>query len=263
MLWGLVACFGVALFSTVGVFLAADIIRGSWPEIVNGHCIYYSEEDDLELMRERAEAATGVVYLTFDDGPSDYTAQLLDVLKKYNVKATFFVTGGGDDALIEREYREGHALGSHTASHNYAYIYSNTDNFWADVTLVQERIRRITGQTTWLMRFPGGSSNTVSRRYDGRQHIMSILTEEAGAKGWKYFDWNLDSGDAGGARDENTVYERVVSGLRAGDNVVLQHDVKDYSVAAVERIIRYGQENGYIFLPLDMSSFDAHHGVNN
>ena len=206
----------------------------------------------------------GTIYLTFDDGPGIYTNQLLDVLKKYNVKATFFVTGGGDDAIIKREYDEGHAIGLHTLSHNYAYIYQNTDNFFADLYAVQERVKKITGYTSMLMRFPGGSSNTVSYRYDGRSRIMTRLANEVTVRGFTYFDWNISSGDAGEVYTADAVYNRVVYALKEyGDSVVLQHDVKSFSVDAVERIIKFGLDNGYEFKKLDASSPTAHHRINN
>ena len=212
---------------------------------------------------EREIEYTGTVYLTFDDGPGDHTNWLLDILKMYNVSATFFVTGNGDDATIAREYREGHAIGLHTLSHKYSYIYRNVDNFFDDLYAVQDRVRAITGETSMLMRFPGGSSNTVSRRYDGGKHIMSTLTWEVENRGFTYFDWNILSGDAGETTDTGEIVARVTSALHPGENVVLQHDVKDYSVAAVEEIIKFGKNNGYKFEKLTNKSFTAHHGVNN
>lgn len=209
-------------------------------------------------------AYRGTIYLTFDDGPGDYTGALLDVLKKYNVKATFFVTGAGDDYSILREYQEGHAIGLHTWSHSYAYLYESMDNFFADLDMIQERVERITGEKTYLMRFPGGSSNTVSTRYDGGTHIMSRLAAEVERRGYTYFDWNISSGDAGGANTTEQVYSRVVNSLvEGGSSVVLQHDIKGFSVEAVEGIIQYGLNNGYVFDKLSSDSFAAHHGINN
>ena len=210
------------------------------------------------------EQASGVIYLTFDDGPGVYTAELLDVLAKYNVKVTFFVTGMGEDDLIAREYNEGHTVALHTNSHDYAYVYSSVDNYFADLYQVQERVKNITGQTATLIRFPGGSSNLVSARYDGGAHIMSTLVDEVQKRGFTYFDWNVTSGDAGGARTADEVYENVVDRLIwGGDSVVLQHDIKEFSVEAVERIIQYGLEHGFAFARLEPGSFTAHHGVNN
>lgn len=205
----------------------------------------------------------GAVYLTFDDGPSEYTAQLLDVLKKYKVKATFFVTGRGEDALIKREYDEGHAVGLHTFSHDYAYIYQNVATFFDDLTAVQNRVREITGYTSTLMRFPGGSSNTVSALYDGGAGIMSQLVYAVEGRGFKYFDWNVSSGDAGGARTADDVYNNVVSRLGPGEWVVLQHDTQGFSVEAVERIVQWGLRNGCQFKRLEPDSYGAWHGVRN
>ena len=207
---------------------------------------------------------TGRIYLTFDDGPSEHTAALLDVLKKYGIKATFFVTGYGDDALIQRENREGHTVGLHTFSHNYADIYSSIDSYLADLNQIQTRVKNDTGINTKLMRFPGGSSNLISTKYDGGTHIMTQLVSLLSEQGYTYYDWNVDSDDAGRANDSEAVYQNVINTLKVGgDSVVLQHDTKSYSIAAVEKIIQYGLENGYVFNKLDQNSFPAHHGVNN
>ncbi len=206
----------------------------------------------------------GTIYLTFDDGPGNYTAELLDILAKYDVKATFFVTGYGSDEMIVREYNEGHAIGLHTASHNYATIYQSVDAFFEDLYRVQNRVKNLTGYTSYLMRFPGGSSNTVSFRYDGGTHIMSKLVKAVVERGFTYFDWNVSSGDAGNTTSSDAVFENVVYALKeGGSSVVLQHDVKGFSVAAVERIIKFGLNNGYVFDKLDASCFTAHHRVNN
>ena len=205
----------------------------------------------------------GVIYLTFDDGPGPYTAELLDILKQHNVKATFFVTGAGDDGLILREYQEGHTVGLHSLSHDYGYIYSSTENYWADLLAVQARVKNITGETSYIMRFPGGSSNLVSARYDGGSKIMSKLVDEVTGRGFVYFDWSISSGDAGGASTADEVYARTVNALKDGANVILQHDIKGFSVEAVGRIIEYGKSHGFAFAPLTKSSFTAHHGVNN
>lgn len=207
---------------------------------------------------------TGIIYLTFDDGPGPYTAELLDILARYNVKATFFVTGSGSDEMLKREYDEGHAIGLHTYTHDYAYVYSSIDNFFADLYRIQERVKNVTGYTSFLMRFPGGSSNTVSSRYDGGTRIMSKLAREVGARGFTYFDWNISSGDAGSTTNSDVIYRNVIDRVyRDGKSIVLQHDIKSYSVAAVERIITWGLTNGFTFAKLDASSFTAHHGINN
>ncbi len=93
---------------------------------------------------------------------------------------------------------------------------------------------------------------------------MSKLTKSVQERGFTYFDWNITSGDAGGAYTSTQVYNNVISRLgKGGSYVVLQHDIKGFSVDAVEGIINYGLSHGYIFAPLTASSFNAHHGVNN
>ena len=204
----------------------------------------------------------GVIYLTFDDGPSAHTARLLDILDKYNVKATFFVVNTGYAHMISEIAARGHTVAIHTATHKYSQIYASDEAYFEDLYKMQDIIRQYSGQTSMLLRFPGGSSNTVSRSYN--TGIMSRLTKEVEARGFKYFDWNVSSGDAGGAKDSDTVYYYTVSNIWGKRTaVVLQHDTKGYSVDAVERIIIWGLQNGYTFKALDANSPGCHHGVNN
>ena len=205
----------------------------------------------------------GIIYLTFDDGPNEGTTNvILDILKEEGVKATFFVTNKGPDDLILREYNEGHTVAMHTASHDYSYVYSSAENYYADLQAVHDRIYNITGYDSKILRFPGGSSNTISRRY--QQGIMSFLTEDVVKKGYKYYDWNLSSGDAGGANTPDAVYQNVVNGLsRDRANMVLMHDIKTYTRDAIRSIIRYGKDNGYTFLPIDYSVDMVTQRVNN
>ena len=202
------------------------------------------------------------IYLTFDDGPGPYTAHLLDVLARYNVKATFFVTGNQQDYAdcIGRAYREGHSVGVHSRTHNYDTIYASEEAFFSDFKACQDLIEAQTGVRPTIFRFPGGSSNTVSRFNPG---IMSRLTRSMTDMGYTYFDWNVSSGDAGETTSTDQVYLNVVNGCRFDYNVVLQHDIKGFSVDAVERIIIWGLNNGFQFLPLEPGSYNAHHGVNN
>ncbi|MBQ6375515.1 polysaccharide deacetylase [Candidatus Saccharibacteria bacterium] len=262
--------FLVVVIVTMGWLGAIVAVNKIEPEKVVSFCESFDEctEETMpaeEVVVKKSEVPIiGTVYLTFDDGPGEYTGWLLDILKQYGVKATFFVTGRGDDDLIRRAYDEGHAIGLHTMSHNYAYIYDNADNFFADLYAVQERVRRITGQNSYLMRFPGGSSNTVSRRYDHGTRIMSYLTEAVEGAGFRYYDWNVTSGDAGGTTETEMVAENVILRLEEpGDYIVLQHDIKDFSVAAVPEIIEYGLGHGYEFKKLEAGAIEAHHGVNN
>lgn len=200
-----------------------------------------------------------VIYLTFDDGPSNYTNELLDILKKYNVKATFFVTNRGSDQVIKRAYEEGHSIGLHTYTHNYNTVYKSVEAYFNDLNKISDRVERITGIKSKLIRFPGGSSNTVSKFNPG---IMTTLTKEVELRGYKYFDWNVSAGDTV-SKNSNTIANNVIKSLRKGSNVVLQHDTNYSSVQAVEKIIEYGLSNGYVFAPLDITSPSAHHKVAN
>lgn len=210
-----------------------------------------------------AYAPTGkVIYLTYDDGPSQHTETLLDVLAKYQVKVSFFVVQSSKIDLIARAAQEGHTVAIHTYTHNYSKIYASDAAFLADLQKMQEVIKQQTGQTTMLSRFPGGGSNTVSKWYS--RGIMTRLTKTLTDMGFTYFDWNVDSDDAGSARTPEKVFENITNGVQWFDNsVVLQHDNKDYSVAAVEKLIVWGLVNGYRFQPLTADSPTCHHPVLN
>lgn len=205
----------------------------------------------------------GVIYLTFDDGPSTKnTSRLLDILKEENVKATFFlIDKTNTDYLIKRMYDEGHTIGLHTASHNYKYIYSSTTNFIKDIEKIQEKVARITGEKSSIIRFPGGSSNTVSSFNPG---IMCTLSNMVIEKGYHYFDWNVSSGDAGSKRSKKNTYRNVTNNLsKIRANVVLMHDIYDSTVDAVKDIIKYGKDNGYTFEKITMDTEMYTHYVNN
>ena len=204
----------------------------------------------------------GTIYLTFDDGPNGYyTPVILDVLQKYGVKATFFVTSAGPDNLITREYNEGHAVAIHTSSHAYNVVYSSDEAFWNDMNIIKERIERLTGTSPTLMRFPGGSSNTVSRHYS--VGIMSRLAKQIEEKGYAYFDWNISSGDAGGTTDPTQEYYNVVNNLsKSRGNVILMHDIKYHTSQAIESIVKYGLDNGYTFDVLN-TSIICHQAISN
>lgn len=204
-----------------------------------------------------------VIYLTFDDGPGPYTDTLLDVLSEYDAKATFFVTGNREryrDA-ISRAYDEGHAIGVHSYTHDYGSIYSSEEAFFDDFNRTEDMIYDLTGSYTQVCRFPGGSSNTVSRFNRG---IMTRLTAQLEDMQYRYFDWNVSSGDAGETTSTQRVAENIISGCTGKScAVVLQHDIKEFSVNAVEAVLQWGVENGYNFKALDLTSPCIHHGIAN
>lgn len=192
------------------------------------------------------------IYLTFDDGPCAYTERLLDILDRYNVKATFFVTGGYPDYyhMIGEAYRRGHTIAIHTFSHRYNEIYTSVDAYFEDLNRIKDIIIEQTGEEPWLVRFPGGTNNTVSRKYC--PGIMSELAQELPNRGYSYCDWNVVSGDAGEVSTEQAVINNVInrcSGKKM--SIVLQHDIKSFSVNAVDDIIEWGLMNGYTFKAMD------------
>ncbi len=210
--------------------------------------------------------ATGdkVIYLTFDDGPCAYTAQLLDVLDKYNVKATFFVTGANPSYyhMIGEAYRRGHTIAVHTFSHKYAEMYASVDAYLEDFNKIRNIIVEQTGEEPWLLRFPGGTSNTISKNYC--PGIMTTLAQEMLARGYEYCDWNVSSGDAGGASSEQAVINNVINGCSGKDvSIVLQHDIKKFSVNAVDDIIEWGLANGYTFKAMEKDTPMVHYKPNN
>lgn len=213
-----------------------------------------------EFIEPSGEGRT--IYLTFDDGPSAYTNELLDTLKKYNIKATFFVVGYKcDETILKRIVGEGHSIGLHSTNHSYKDIYNSEQAFVDDLYKMQNIVKEKSGFETFLLRFPGGSSNTVSKNYC--KGIMSKLTKKVEELGFEYFDWNVSSGDAGGATTTEQVIKNIKTGVRKyANSVVLQHDTQKFSVDAVEYIIKWGLENGYSFAGLNCDSPKAHHGVN-
>ena len=204
-----------------------------------------------------------VIYLTFDDGPGKHTERLLDLLAKYDAKATFFTTSAYPEyaELIAREAEDGHAVAIHSYSHKYKVIYASSTAFWNDFEAQQKVVEEQTGKRTELLRFPGGSSNTVSAFTPG---IMTTLSQQATAKGLTYFDWNVSSGDAGATTDSAAVIQNCKAGVKNVKNpVILCHDVKKFTVDAMETFIPWAIENGYTFLPLTPDSPNAHHKINN
>jgi peptidoglycan/xylan/chitin deacetylase (PgdA/CDA1 family) len=208
------------------------------------------------------EQSYGKIFLTFDDGPSNSTTgRLLDILKKYNVKATFFVTGNGSDDLIKREYAEGHSIGLHTYSHSYKTVYASEEAFFNDLNKVDQRVYNAIGIHTKITRFPGGASNTVSKFNPG---IMTRLAKQLKDKGYKYWDWNISSGDAGDTKDPDKIFENVTSQVsRDKRNIVLMHDIHEYTVNTIERIIIWAKENNYEFCRIEENMDPVHHRIAN
>ena len=133
-------------------------------------------------------------------------------------------------------------------------VYKSVDNYFSDLKKVSDRVERLTGHTSKIVRFPGGSSNTISRRYC--KGIMTTLSQELFSRGYRYYDWNVDSHDASDAKTKQAVYNNVTKNLSKNRaNIVLMHDIKTQTRDALRDIIRYGKENGYTFERIDMDTY--------
>lgn len=195
------------------------------------------------------------VCLTFDDGPSKTTKAVLDTLAAEKVPATFFVvaTGYNNDylPLIQRAQSEGHQIALHSATHEYSEIYQSPDAYWEDIALLCERISPYVDVSTInCLRFPGGSTNTVSRKYGGKG-VMTELKAQAEERGYHWVDWNVCAEDAvGGHPSSSKVYQNVVHEVNSQKTcIVLMHDsaTTGTTAEALPDIIAWFREQGYTF----------------
>lgn len=230
-------------------------------------CITGTSDDHNFMCRlEVTPAIKSSIYLTFDDGPNRYTTpKVLNILKKQKVPATFFELkpAASDFDLTQRVLNEGHSLALHGYQHKYDVIYRSEKVYRNNLEKLRNLFFDKFGVWCSVSRFPGGSSNQVSRYNPG---IMTRLTKKVHDWGYHYFDWNVSSGDAGGVHTSEAVYKNVTKGLRKGRrNIVLMHDFgsNDKTINALEKIIKYGKKNGYTFLPITASTPENHHTVLN
>ncbi len=180
-----------------------------------------------QLPKETSEStAAHKVYLTFDDGPSIYTQEILDILDSYDVKATFFVLGKETDAAkdaLKRIVEDGHTLGMHSYSHRYSEVYASVESFAEDFTKLRDYLYEVTGVKSTVYRFPGGSSNTVSKI------PMKEFAEYLEEQDVVFFDWNIASGDGGvPLLSVETLVENSLKGIAKYEtSVILMHDSAD------------------------------------
>ena len=194
------------------------------------------------------EDSTGVIYLTFDDGPGSSTRAVLDILKRYDIQATFFVVGytiNGREDILRRAVEEGHNIGVHSYSHVYRDIYSSVEAFFDDFALCSAKIEEVTGIKPNIFRFPGGSLNSFNETW-GNTIISEMLS-----RGYRYYDWNVGSGDASLEATADSIYEAVIRQARANPyGVVLMHDGggnRSHTVQALPMIIDRLRQEGYRF----------------
>lgn len=189
------------------------------------------------------------VYLTFDDGPSARTPEILEILKAHDVKATFFVlTKGSDPELLKRIIDEGHAIGIHTHTHKYGEIYASVEAFLDDLHAAYEIIYQATSVQPTILRFPGGSINAYNRG------IYQELIAEVLRRGFVYYDWNVSTTDTVSNITSQDVVRNVISDVEGKNNLfILAHDSsnKKNTVKALPEIITALKEMGYVFDKID------------
>ena len=202
-----------------------------------------------------------VAYLTFDDGPSKNTEKILNTLKQYGAKGTFFVNGKTDSyskSLYKRIVNEGHAIGNHTYSHNYKSIYASKNGFMKDFNQLEDYLQSLVGVSPKIVRFPGGSNNTVSHNYGGKG-VTKEIAQELQRNGYVYFDWNVDSTDASVSKQSKSKIVQRVLNISKGKNtaVILMHDsaVKTTTAEALPEIIQGLKEQGFTFQSLNAQSY--------
>ena len=188
----------------------------------------------------------GTVYLTFDDGPSKNTYSVLYYLDKYNIKATFFVVPQRTEecyAIMKQIVDSGHSIGVHSACHDYGTIYSSVEAYLEDFYNAWQMIYEATGVKTEIFRFPGGSLN------DHNTATRDAIIEEMTRRGFRFYDWNVDSNDAGGATWTD-MYNSVPADI-AGNyrSFVLMHDsaARENTIYVLEDIITLLKNEGYKF----------------
>lgn len=204
------------------------------------------------------------VYLTIDDGPSKNTQAVLDILDKYNCKATFFVVGLEPDyyPMIKEAYERGHTIGLHSYTHDYATVYSSVDAFFEDLDAIGNVVKDQIGYVPCFIRFPGGASNAISADYS--VGIMSTLVNSVQERGFQYYDWNMSVGD-GDVHTTDEIVGYATEPTELTNTMLLCHDssTKQTTVEALPRIIEHYQALGYRFDAIDRTTFVAHHGVSN
>lgn len=236
-----------------GIYTTASV-ETSPREIPEAAELAQEPEEDYSMYDKR-------IYLTFDDGPSRNTDKILDILKEYDVKATFFVVGKTDEESVrayQRIVAEGHTLAMHSYSHKYSEIYASKESFEQDLRQLQEYLYQVTGVWPRFYRFPGGSSNTVSKV--DMQELIEYLNES----GITYFDWNVASGDAiSGQLGKETIVNNCIDGIRAKQEcMILMHDASDKNstVEALPLLIEQvrNSENA-VFLPITDETATVQH----
>lgn len=245
----LASCFFMEYYTYQSQETLLQMQKGEEPgssrsEVVSGAVI------ENEVKKE--EEAKKVAYLTFDDGPSKVTERILDVLKVYDVHATFFLIGGNitseREALVQRMVKEGNTIGIHTYCHEAKEIYCSADAYMKDLEKTEERIYEVTGEKPTLCRFPWGSANNYLKK------IEDDLIPRLESAGYYYCDWNVSAEDSVGTPTKYSIIKNIKKDYsRYEKPVILMHDSATSSLTAemLPDIIVMLKDSGYQFDTLD------------
>ena len=192
------------------------------------------------------------LYLTFDDGPSEITKEVVAALEDAGAKAAFFLIGNEiteeREELVREMSESGHILGIHTYSHDYKKIYGSVESYLEDFHQTYERIYEVTGKKPVYFRFPWGSINAYNKA------IRQELIEEMERRGFQYFDWNVSAEDSVGKPSEYSVLHNVIDYFPKFRNaIVLMHDSNTNTISArmLPQILESAKEKGYEFGTID------------
>lgn len=216
--------------------------------------------DDAQKRLSKTSAAK-TAYLTFDDGPSPYTAKLIEILAKNKVHATFFVVGTNVQHygnVVKMAYANGNSIGIHCYNHDYPKIYNSTKSFFQDFDSIDAQLTTLLGASPEICRFPGGTGNTVSIRYGG-PHFMQKVIPHVVQKGITPIDWDVDAGDAEShpASKKEVVNNILKQAVRYNKPVILCHDTKESTVNAIPSVIKELKKQGYALEALSPSAISC------
>ena len=222
-------------------------------EVVREDELTKLERENNELRKELSDDLSDkkIVYLTFDDGPTpENTRAILDILKRNNVKATFFVIGQNPD-LYKQIVDEGHAIALHTYSHVYGKVYASENAFFDDLYKLKDLVYEKTGVEAKVTRFPGGSSNAVVKK-----ELLRKIIDRLNAEGFVYQDWNCDSSDAAASKQKVELLVKNAGMCKMKKINILMHDskTKTTTVEALQTIITNYKKEGYSFDKLTVYS---------
>lgn len=244
--------YGILFF----IIILCTNVMANVPEVILKQPTYegfveYFKECNKDFISTRSKISYDAdkekkkVYLTFDDGPNKYYKDILDVLKKYNVKATFFITYCWNNEALKQIKNEGHAIAIHTATHVDKNIYKDEISYMYDLYCIQKFVYDNIGEYSHYLRFPGGSNNTISQSIN--YGIMKRLVALVQDLGFEYYDWNVSTGDSTSATTKEQIIEKVKNGLMYEKNnyIVLMHDLYPTTIEALPEIIEFIKDNGF------------------